>query len=316
VSATAKVGADAIRAAKDAISISSLIGEIVQLNREGRLFAGRCPFHRERTPSFYVWPDHFHCFGCGAHGDSVDFIMHTRHLSFREAVAWLSGQVLGSIFTPAERLPQHGNSHRNIDHARRIWNEARLPAGTLVEYYLHSRRLELPDEPVIRFHPECPNGKDRMPAMIALMSDPETGEPRGIHRTFLRPDGSGKESKMMLGPAGVIRLAEQVTNGLGIAEGIETALAVTQRIGWGPCWATGSSGGIAKFPVLPHTTLNIFTDHDDSGAGLKAARECAERWANAARVAWQQGRHVIEAYIHLPPAGKDWDKASLGEDVP
>ena len=153
-----------------------------------------------------------------------------------------------------------------------------LPEGTLAEDYLHSRRLKLPEEPVIRFHPECPNGDGRMPAMVALMSDPETGAPRGIHRTFLRPEGSRKVSKMMLGPAGVIMLCERITNGLGLTEGIETALAVAQRVGWGPVWAAGSAGGIRSFPVLPQTTLNIFCDHDESGIGLKAARECAQRW--------------------------------------
>jgi hypothetical protein len=307
MSAQSRIRADEIRAAKNATSLPRLISQTVRLHRESNLSVGLCPFHGEKTPSFYVWPDHYHCFGCGAHGDSVDFIMHTRHLSFREAVAWLSGQV---------RLPQPADSHRNMDQARKIWNESCLPGGTLVEDYLHSRRLKLPDEPVIRFHPECRNGKDRMPAMIALMSDPETGEPRGIHRTFLRPDGSGKVSKMMLGPSGVIRLCERITNGLGLAEGIETALAVAERVGWGPVWAAGSAGGIAKFPVLPMTTLNIFCDHDDSGAGLKAARECAQCWAAAARVVWQQEHHLIEAYIHLPPEGKDWDEVTLGVDVP
>jgi hypothetical protein len=121
----------------------------------------------------------------------------------------------------------------------------------------------------------------------------------------LRRDGFGKVSRMMLGPAGVIRLCERITNGLGLAEGIETALAVAQRVGWGPVWAAGSAGNIAKFPVLIQTTLNIFADHDDSCAGIKAARACAERWADAG-----------ECLIHKPPEGKDWDQATLGEDVP
>jgi hypothetical protein len=296
--------------------LATIVGQTVRLHREGKLFSGCCPFHGEKTPSFYVYPkdNHYHCFGCGAHGDAVDFVMHSRRLSFREAVAWLAGHQIGT-FTPAERPQQHNDNH-NADLARKIWAEACLPEDTIVEDYLRSRRLELPEEPVIRFHPECPNGCDKMPAMIALMSDPKTGQPRGIHRTFLRPDGSGKVSKMMLGPAGVIRLCEKITNGLGIAEGIETALAVTQRVGWGPCWAAGSAGGLAKFPVLPMTTLNIFADHDETGVGLKAARACAQRWADAARVAWERERHVIECYIHLPPEGKDWDEATLTVDVP
>jgi hypothetical protein len=297
--------------------LAAIVGQTLRLHREGKLLAGSCPFHGEKTPSFFVYPkdQHFHCFGCGAHGDSIDYVMHTQRLSFRDAVAWLSDQQIGS-FTPADRPQHHSDNQRNAELARKIWSEACLPKGMLAEDYLRSRRLDLPEGQVIRFHPECPNGKDKMPAMVALMSDPETGEPRGVHRTFLRPDGSGKVSKLMLGPAGVIQLCERIANGLGIAEGIETALAVSQRVGWGPVWATGSAGGIARFPVLPMTTLNIFCDHDESGMGFKAAHACAQRWANAARVAWERERHTIEAYIHLPPEGKDWDEATLGVEVP
>ena len=140
--------------------------------------------------------------------------------------------------------------------------------------------------------------------MLALMTDARTGEPCGVHRTFLRPDGSGKAdvtpAKMMLGGAGVIRLDldDEVTLGLGVAEGIETALGVMQRIGWRPVWAAASAGGIAKFPVLPGIeALTIFADADDkSGVGLRAAEECADRW----RAAGHNSR------IAAPPSGTDW----------
>jgi hypothetical protein len=309
MSAALQISAEVIAQAKSA-NLAAVIGQTVRLHREGKLFAGRCPFHGEKTPSFYVYPkdQHYHCFGCGAHGDAVDFVRETRQLSFPEAVAWLSGQDLAR-FTPAARPAASPRDNRNIGFAEKIWREAAQPEGTLVEDYLRSRRLTLPEEPVLRFHPECPNGKDLMPAMVALMTDPVTGAPRGIHRTFLAPDGSEHRGKMMLGPAGVIRLCERITNGLGIAEGIETALAVAQRVGWGPVWATGSAGGIARFPVLPMTTLHIFCDHDENGAGLKAAWDCARRWTEL--VAWEE-----RPFVHKPPEGKDWDEATLGEDVP
>jgi hypothetical protein len=166
--------------------------------------------------------------------------------------------------------------------------------------YLRSRGLELPPEPVIRFHPKCPCGADWLPAMVALMTDPVTGEPRGIHRTFLRPDGSGKaeiaKTKMMLGPWGIVRLYEPETAGVGLAEGIETALAVAQRIGWGPVWAACTAGGFVKVPPLIQRTLNLFVDRDDDGVSLREAELAAERWAEAG----------LEALIHEPPAGTDW----------
>jgi putative DNA primase/helicase len=207
-----------------------------------------------------------------------------------------SGAVMHADKPKRQADDRAGKRHAAL--ARTIWGECSLPGGTIVEDYLRSRGLELPDEPVLRSHPRCPRGDERLPAMVALMSDPATGEPRGIHRTFLRRDGSGHVGKMMLGHAGIIRLCEPMTNGLGITEGIETALAVAQRVGWGPVWATGSAGGIRNFPPLVMRTLNIFCDHDS--AGLEAAQRCAERWADVG----------LETLIHMPPDGEDWADAA------
>jgi CHC2 zinc finger/Toprim domain len=298
---------DEITRLKATTSLARLISETLKLQRNGRVHVALCPFHGERTPSFTIYPDHFHCFGCGAHGDVIDWLMHTRRLTFLQAIALLGSDIGStSTFQPGDTPPRAqsaADDRRNLEKARNVWQEATPPGGTLGEYYLFTRGLALPEEPVLRFHPSCPCGADRRPAMVALMTDPVTGEERGIHRTFLQPDGTGKLSKMMLGPAGVIRLCERITSGLGLAEGIETALAVAQRVQWGPVWAAGSAWGIARFPVLIQTTLNIFADCDDLGVGLKAARECANRWADAG----------AEVLIHLPPEGKDWDKATLGD---
>jgi hypothetical protein len=240
---------------KAAVSIAGVIGETLPLKRTGRILTAVCPFHGERTPSFTIYSDHFHCYGCGAHGDVIDWLRRARGMSFADAIAYLTGG--GSSIVchaqPAERWNRPGHP-RMQEIARVIWSDAIDPHSTLAEAYLHSRGLELPDEPVLRFHPRCPCDKDRLPAMVALMSDPLTGDPRGIHRTFLLPDGSGKadipEPKMMLGDAGVVRLYEPETAGLGLAEGIETALAVAQCVGWGPVWAAGTAGAIGRFPLL------------------------------------------------------------------
>lgn len=50
-------------------------------------YCGLCPFHEEKTPSFFVFDDnHYHCFGCGAHGNSIDFLINIRHISYKEAI--------------------------------------------------------------------------------------------------------------------------------------------------------------------------------------------------------------------------------------
>ncbi|WP_292414661.1 toprim domain-containing protein [Mesorhizobium sp.] len=156
-----------------------------------------------------------------------------------------------------------------------IWERSVPIPGTLAETYLRSRGLSYQGD-ALRFYP---GGR----AMVALITDIITGEPQGIHRTFLDRDGR-KIDRRMLGPAGggVVRLSsdEDVTLGLAIAEGIETALAVPSR----PVWACLSAGTMRRFPVISGIhALTVFADNDASGTGQKAARDCAERWHAAGR---------------------------------
>jgi DNA primase len=72
--------------------IAALIGRSVRLSRSGREQKGCCPFHGEKTPSFYVYDDHFHCFGCGEHGDAITFVMKSTGAGFMEAVERLAGE--------------------------------------------------------------------------------------------------------------------------------------------------------------------------------------------------------------------------------
>jgi DNA primase len=74
------------------LPLSNLIGARVKLTRAGREFKGCCPFHEEKTPSFYVNDEKgfYHCFGCGAHGDVVGFRMRYDNITFREAVEALA----------------------------------------------------------------------------------------------------------------------------------------------------------------------------------------------------------------------------------
>ena len=76
------------------IDIVELVGSYVQLKRKGRLYGGLCPFHSEKTPSFYVYPDtqSFYCFGCGAAGDAISFAQKINSISYPEAVKLLAGR--------------------------------------------------------------------------------------------------------------------------------------------------------------------------------------------------------------------------------
>src|SRR5579871_4117767 len=67
-----------------------LVGRSVRLQRSGKEHKACCPFHSEKTPSFYIYEDRYHCFGCGEHGDAISFVMKTQGASFMEAVQTLA----------------------------------------------------------------------------------------------------------------------------------------------------------------------------------------------------------------------------------
>ena len=68
--------------------LSALIGRTTKLQKAGREFRACCPFHNEKSPSFYVNDDKgfYHCFGCGAHGDAIRWLTDNRGLPFMDAV--------------------------------------------------------------------------------------------------------------------------------------------------------------------------------------------------------------------------------------
>lgn len=305
----------------DAAAVAELLAE--RMTELAHDLAGE-PSHRGRTewrfrsrgslavviagPKRGAWRDH----EAGEGGDALALVAHLRRTSTREAyhwaLAWLGlaggGEPRAAPPRPAAAPPEAVRDAREpatLDLARSTWLEAVPAAGTLAETYLGARSLRLEPGAPLRFHPNAWRNAafgPRGPAMVALMSEPASGEPCGVHVTYLRPDGTGKAEgerpKIMLGAAGCIRLTrdEDVSLGLGLAEGIETALSVAQGYGWRPIWAATSAGAIARFPVLPGIeALTIFADAD--GAGLAAARGCAARWTEAGR----------EARICTPPAG-------------
>ncbi len=71
-------------------NIVETIGRYVELKRSGNNMSGLCPFHSERSPSFTVFSDHFHCFGCGAGGDVITFTMRMENLDYRTAIETLA----------------------------------------------------------------------------------------------------------------------------------------------------------------------------------------------------------------------------------
>jgi putative DNA primase/helicase len=179
--------------------------------------------------------------------------------------------------------------------ALRIWGQAQNPFGTPVESYLARRGLTLPDEgagEAIRFHPACPFGVVRVPAMVALVRDVRTDKPKAIHRTAITESGEkvaiDGQDRLSLGPVGggAVKLTPDadVSLCLGIGEGIESTLSLRLAIEFGasPVWALLSAGQVEWFPALGGIeSLWIAVDHDE--AGIKAARTTARIWRKAGR---------------------------------
>jgi hypothetical protein len=171
-----------------------------------------------------------------------------------------------------------------------IWARSQPLRGTLGQTYLEHRRCLLPPaDGDLRYLPA--SGK-YPPTLCALVTDAITAAPLTLHFTRLARDGRGKagtdQDKLLLAghakAGGVIRLWPNldVRYGLGIAEGIETALCAAHA--YTPVWAMVDAGNMAKFPLLDGIeTLVIFADNDP--AGLAAARACGTRWGRAGREA-------------------------------
>lgn len=106
------------------LSLAELVGRQVKLTRKGRLFKGLCPFHQEKTPSFTVDEerDSYHCFGCGAHGDGIKFLMETQKHSFIEAVRELAGQV--GLDLPEKSFAQDQRAAEDLSPLKEALKEA------------------------------------------------------------------------------------------------------------------------------------------------------------------------------------------------
>lgn len=101
---------------KEQISAVDVFSKYVKLERRGHDWFGRCPFHSEKTGSFKVDPDRglFYCFGCGAHGDVIKFVMETEKMSFMEAVKYLANMY--GMEVPKER--EESSKYKAEDEAK------------------------------------------------------------------------------------------------------------------------------------------------------------------------------------------------------
>ena len=265
-----------------------------------------CPFHDDPRPSCKIYTDHWHCFGCGEHGGRMDWLMRVEGMTKAEAIAALQDW---SGSTP---IDQEQDVASRCALAKDIWLAAQPLAGTIGERYLaETRRIDVGKLPssihnALRFHPRCVFGaRAHHPCIVALMRDPVTAMPVGIHRIGLVAENGAvrKLDRRALGRMGVVMLWPKNGNGqLVIGEGIETVLAAATCISFRdapltPAWSAVARGGFGRLPVLPGVSrLILLVDNDENGEGQKAAAQCRQIWTAA-------GRTVVA----LVPKHTGWD---------
>jgi DNA primase len=125
--------------------IVEVVGRRTQLKKAGREFKGCCPFHDEKTPSFTVSPGKgfYHCFGCGAHGTAVGFLMEYDHMSFVEAIESLAGSM--GVEVPRSESDQPARRYDELfslmDAVARHWQACLKESPEALEY-LKKRRID------------------------------------------------------------------------------------------------------------------------------------------------------------------------------
>jgi putative DNA primase/helicase len=275
-------------------------------HRAGGTWMARCPAHDDREPSLSITDARngkvLVC--CHAGCDQQDVIA-----ALRGRGAWereRSPMRFASTIHRQPSLERDDGVIKRTAAALAIWRSSRSAEGTPVETYLRSRGLAIAVPPSVRFYARLKHPSGRLwPAMVSLVADGVTGNPIGIHRTFLARNGNGKapveRAKMMLGPCrgGAVRLG--LPGGvLMVGEGIETCLAAMRATGH-PAWAALSTSGLRALN-LPGEVRDLVVLADGDDPGEAAARDCAWRWK-------REGRRVR---IASPPPGMDFNDILMG----
>ena len=237
-----------------------------------------CPLCRDGENRFTFDDKHgngdYFCRKCGA-GDGFSLLMKIHSIGFVEAKKRVA-EALGvaNLPRPTVRPPKARKNMREL--AQKIWNEGKpVEQGDEVSRYLRNRGLFFTEFPAtLRMHPslgyfvtegDVSKHVADYPAMLALVQDPAGGFVT-VHRTYLK-DGQkarGHESKKLVSGGlkeGAIRLFE-ATHELGIAEGIETCLAVRQRNGQ-PVWAAVNCHNLEVIAIPDSVkSVHIYADND------------------------------------------------------
>lgn len=263
---------------------------------------GPCPLCRGKDR--FRWDDKdgsgsYYCNQCGP-GSGITLVMKKNGLDFATACREVDAIIGNDHFAQRTPRPKTDDRTSRLTACKRILNEAK--DGDIVANYLLRRSLPVVP-PVLLGHPALPYLDDgryvgRYPAMLAPIIGPD-GDLLSVHRTYL---GDVPTRKKIMPPAvpihgAAVRLFDP-TDTLGIAEGVETAVAAHELFQI-PTWAVLSTSGMESFqPPATVKRLVIFGDNDANFAGQKAAHALANSLSSNDDLA-------LEIQIPLTP-DTDW----------
>jgi putative DNA primase/helicase len=280
------------------VSAAEIAAGLGAARRAGHWWSCRCPAHDDRSPSLSLRDGNrgliVHCWA-GCNPGDVRAALHRLGL--------LDDEPAGARSNPVEIARRHEvemrDRQRRIALAHDIMAASQPAPGTPVERYLWARGITILP-PAIRYLPMGDpyarhRSGSRRPVMVAAVQHVEHGIV-GAHRTWLAIDGSAKASlnpvRLSTGPigGGAVRLAPAAET-MMVGEGVETCLAAMVATGH-PAWAALSTAGLCALTLPPLVReIVILADHDQNGAGERAAYAVADRWL-------AEGRRVR---IALPP---------------
>lgn len=253
------------------------------------------------------------CNHCGA-GDGMSLAMAYTGKTFTDVASEIDA-ILGNVKIDKDQPRQRMSDEEQKALLRRVFSETRVvQPGDLVHKYLTSRGVEEMIYPkALRFHPSMQDGEGGLrPCMVAMVG--VFGEAKFVtmHRTFLRPDGLAKAEmaaprKLMpceLPDGACVQLSGYSGGPLGIAEGIETAMAASAIYSM-PVWAAINARMLEKWtPPEGCDEVSIFGDNDAKFGGQSAAYRLAHTLAVKNRT----------VSVHIPPnEGQDWNDVLMNK---
>jgi DNA primase len=294
-------------------NISDLVGRYTDLKRAGpRELVGLCPFHQERSPSFRVndGKGTYYCFGCGAHGDHIRFIMDREKVGFRAALRYLGASDLPTV-SEAERTRRLEEQRAEDDENRRLavafFADGQQVEGTPGEAYLRARGItRMPAfAGTVRFGmvPSWRNletgewGRKR-PALLCVCQDAE-GKLTGIQRIYVdgeRPDKAAVKLTLGRIRGSGLRLDKPQPEVI-VTEGPEDGLSIRQMHPDTPVFVSCGTG-LMPFVGFPPEVRSVVIAGQNDDPGRAAADAAATAYI-------ERGLEV--RCIFPSPEYRDWN---------